>query len=155
MNREEKLKLSAEAEYNHAFKQGLFAKLYERSLWRFIHQTKALKPMQEKVKGGEPVLYGGLPLSSFEALAAENKLPGVEPMEYGWRWPAINDADWPDFAVWRAEVMVAAVPVKPAYSATIGERDILKEIMEFDLAGATPMRAMNAIDDWREYLRKR
>ena len=56
ISREDKLKLSAEAGYGHAFRQGLFSKLYEQSLWRFIHQVRHLKPMLERVKGGGPVI---------------------------------------------------------------------------------------------------
>lgn len=149
MNREDKLKLSAEAGYVHVFRQGLFAKLYEQSLWRFVHQVKPLKPMPERVKGGEPVIYGGLPLKSFEALAAENKLPGLEQTEYGWRWPAGDEEISPGYEEWRNAAIKAAeeVPATPG-----GGRDILKEIIDYDLAGSTPLKAMLAISDWREYL---
>jgi hypothetical protein len=39
MDRAEKLKLSAEPEAIYFFRQGLFAKLYEQSLWRFINRV--------------------------------------------------------------------------------------------------------------------
>jgi hypothetical protein len=56
------LKLSAETEYGHAFRQGLLAKLFEQSLWRFVHSVRRLKPMSERVKGGQAVLQGGWPI---------------------------------------------------------------------------------------------
>jgi hypothetical protein len=149
LSRDDKLKLSAETGFTHAFRQGLFAKLYEQSLWRFVNQVKPLKPMSERVKGGEPVIYGGLPLKSFEALAAENKLPGLEQMEYGWRWPVGDDEISPGYEQWRSAVLKAGEAIT---SPSSGGRDILKEIIDYDLAGSTPLKAMMAISDWREYL---
>lgn len=118
MNREEKLELAAEPGYIHAFRQGLFAKLYEQSLWRFVHQVRPLKPLPERVKGGQPVLYGGLPLKSFEALAAENKLPGLEQMEYGWRWPTGDEKISPGYEEWRS----AALRINEEMPARRGRR---------------------------------
>ena len=54
MDRLEKLRLSADHEYGHCFKQGLFARFYEQSLYWFSFAVKALKPMPAPVKGGEP-----------------------------------------------------------------------------------------------------
>jgi len=85
MNRTEKLRLSADYEYGHCFKQGLFARFYEQSLYWFSFSIKPLKPMLERVKGDEPVVYGGLPISSFETLLEDGVLASVETMEYGWR----------------------------------------------------------------------
>ena len=61
MERIEKLRLSLDIEWCHCFKQGLFARFYEQNLYWFIHTVKPLKPMLERVKGGEPIVYGGLP----------------------------------------------------------------------------------------------
>lgn len=149
VSRDDKLRLSAEISYGHAFRQGLFAKLYEQSLWRFVHQVKPLKPMLEKVKGGQPLLYGGLPQKSFEALLAENKLPDAEPTEYGWRWPVTNNEITPGYEDWRSAALKAAEEIS---APSGGGRDILKEKIEYDLAGSTPLKAMLAINDWREYL---
>lgn len=149
LSRDEKLKLSADPKFVQIFRQGLFAKLYEQSLWRFVHQVKPLKPMLERVKGGEPVLYGGLPQKSLEALLADSKLPGAEPTEYGWCWPVIDGEITPGYEEWRSAVIKAseAIPVQ-----RLGGRDILREIIDYDLAGSTPLSAMLAISDWREYL---
>jgi hypothetical protein len=59
MNRAEKLRLSADEHYGHAFRHGVFARLYEANLYWFSHTVKPLKSMPERVKGGEPVIYGG------------------------------------------------------------------------------------------------
>ena len=37
MDRSEKLRLSANMEYGFCFKQGLFVRLYEESLYWFVH----------------------------------------------------------------------------------------------------------------------
>ena len=75
MERAEKLRLSADHEYGHCFKQGMFVRFYERSLHWFSFAVKPLKPMLEPVKGSEPVVYGGLPIASFEKLLLEGGLP--------------------------------------------------------------------------------
>ena len=74
MDRNEKLRLSASAEYGYCFKQGLFVRLYEESLFWFVMHMKPLKPMLERVKGEEPLVYGGLPVASFEKLLEEGTL---------------------------------------------------------------------------------
>ena len=71
MDRNKKLRLSAHEEYGYCFKQGLFVRLYERSLYWFVAHIKPLKPMLERVKGGEPLVYGGLPISSFSCFPME------------------------------------------------------------------------------------
>jgi hypothetical protein len=78
MNRAEKLRLSADTEYCHCFKQGIFARFYEQAPYWFISSVKPLKPMLETVKSGEPVLYGGLPITSFEKLLEEGALLQAE-----------------------------------------------------------------------------
>ena len=75
MERMEKPRLSADSEYGYCFKQGLFARFYEQSLYWFSTAIKPLKPMLEPVKGGEPILYGGLPIAGFEKLLAEGVWP--------------------------------------------------------------------------------
>jgi hypothetical protein len=87
MDRTEKLRLSADSEHGHCFKQGLFVRLYEQSLYWFCFAVKPLKPMWERVKGGALLLYGGLPVASLEKLLSEGVLPNMETKEYGWRWP--------------------------------------------------------------------
>lgn len=158
MNRDEKLRLSANAEYCHCFKHGLFARFFEQGLYRFSHTIKPLKPMLERVKGGEPVLYGGLPISSFEKLLEEGALQAVETTEYGWRWPYAGQKPLPplmaegvpDFALWRKE---ASSVVRDVETPVNSGRDVLTEILSFNLAAHTPMQAMNAIADWQEALR--
>lgn len=149
LDRETKLKLSSEAGYIYGFRQGLFIKFYEQSLWRFIHSVRPLKPMPEKVKGGGPVVYGGLPLKSFEALLAENKLPGVEKLDGGWRWPVADSGTEPGYEEWRSAAMSEAKAVAPA------GRDVLAEVMAFNLGIHTPMEVMNRVLDWQVYLRNR
>ena len=155
MNREEKLRLSADSEYCHCFKQGMFARFFEQGLHWFGHTVKPLKPMQERVKGGEPVLYGGLPISSFEKLVAGGVLLQVETTDYGWKWPYAGQAplpeDTPDFAAWREAALAVVVKVPAALAH--GNKDILAEIAAFNLAAHTPLQAMNAIADWQEALR--
>ncbi len=154
MDRKEKLRLSADTELCHAFKHGLFARFFEQGLHWFTHTVKPLKPMLEQVKGGEPVVYGGLPSSSFEKLLEDGVLRQVEATDYGWRWPYAAQEplpeDTPDFAVWREAALAETnSPAKPAK----GGRYILAEIAAFNLAAHTPMQAMNAIAKWQEALR--
>jgi hypothetical protein len=112
MQREEKLRLSADASFHHCFKHGMFSRLYEANLYWFSHAVKPLKPMLERVKGGEPVIYGGLPITSFEKLLAENALRQAEATEYGWRWPRAAQKtlpeDAPSFDEWRNAAMAEA-----------------------------------------------
>lgn len=158
MDRTEKLRLSADAEYCHAFKQGLFARFYEQSLYRFVHMAKPLKPLLEKVKCGDPIIYGGLPINSLEALIEQGRLQQVESTVYGWKWPCAEQKPLsegaPEFAAWRAAALAALfqtrVQIKPA---TPVARDILAEIASFNLATHTPMQAMNAIAGWQESMR--
>ena len=153
MDRSEKLRLSSDHEYGYCFKQGMFVRLYEQSLYRFSFTIKPLKPMLERVKGGEPIIYGGLPIASFEKLLAEGVLTNVEAAENGWRWlyaaqkPCPGDA--PSFEEWRAEA------VEKKNAALPHGRDILLEIASFNLAVHTPMQAMYAIAGWQDALRNR
>ena len=149
LNREEKLKLSAEPGFIVGCRQGLFVKFFEQSLWRFVHTVRQLKPMREKVKGNGPVVYGGLPIKSFEALLAENKLPGVEGLEYGWRWPVIDDEITPGYEEWRAGIIAEATTAAPS------GRDVIAELMALNLGHHTPMEVMNQVLDWQVYLRNR
>jgi len=57
MDRTEKVNLSMDFTTGHAFRQGLFMRLYEASLCWFVHNARPLKIMPERVKGGEPVVY--------------------------------------------------------------------------------------------------
>ena len=159
MERTEKLRLSADVEYCHVFKQGLFARLYEQGLYWFSHTIKPLKPMLERVKGGEPVVYGGLPISSLEALIEQGTLQQVETTEYGWEWPYAAQKTLPEettpFVEWRATVIAAAPPpAVPGVKGQIpGGAGVLAEIAAFNLAAHTPMQAMNAIQQWQESIR--
>jgi hypothetical protein len=156
MDRTEKLRFSADADTCFCFKHGMFARLYERSLHWFSFSVKALKPMRETVKGGEPVLYGGLPIASFEKLLAEGALQQTETTEYGWRWPYAAQRELPEavplFAEWRETALAETEGRKPASPRG---RNILAELAAFDLAGQTPMQAMTAIAGWQEILRNR
>ena len=110
--------------------------------------------MLERVKGGEPVVYGGLPISSFEKLVADGALLQVETTEYGWKWPYAGQKalpeDTPPFETWREEALnTTRCAEKPGN----GGRDILSEIATFNLAAHTPLQAMNAIAGWQEALR--
>jgi hypothetical protein len=58
MDRNEKLRLSADRTHCYCFKHGLFSRFMDHSLYWFIYTVKALKPMLEKVKDGDPLLYG-------------------------------------------------------------------------------------------------
>jgi len=152
LDRAEKLRLSAEAGVVYGFRQGLFLKILEQSLWRFVHLVRPLKPMLERVKGGGPIVYGGLPIKSFEAMLAENKLPGVEEMEYGWRWPAADGEITPDFDQWRSTVISESKSTAPPGP---NGRDVIAEILAFNLGVHTPMETMNAVLGWQDYLRNR
>lgn len=153
MDRVEKLRLSASEEYGYCFKQGLFMRLYEQSLYWFVTHIKSLKPMLERVKGGEPVLYGGLPVASFEKLLKESQLH-AEATENGWRWhyteqPQGTGKNFSGYVTWRE----AALAAFATHQASIGDRNILREIRIFNLANNTPIQVMRAVADWQEYLR--
>lgn len=154
MHRHEKLHLCANAEWCHCFKQGMFVRFMEQGLYWFSHTVRPLKPLLERAKGGAPVIYGGLPVRSFEKLLMEGALKQAEITDYGWRWPyAAQESlleDLPDFAAWRATVLSEVnVPATPGN----GGRNILEEVAAFNLAAHTPMQAMNAIARWQEALR--
>jgi hypothetical protein len=160
MDRAEKLRFSVDADTCFCFRHGAFVRFYEQALYWFSSSVKPLKPMPERVKDGEPVLYGGLPIASFEKLLAEGALQHAETTEYGWRWPyAAQQArlplvaeDAPSFAEWRANALAEAENRK---SANTGGRNILAELAAFDLAGHTPMQAMSAIAEWQNVLKNR
>ena len=154
MDRDEKLQLSASEGHGYTFRHGVFARFYEKSLYWFSAHIKPLKPMLERVKGGEPVVYGGLPISSFEKLLEEKTLC-AEITDNGWKWSyAVQaqgfDEDFSNFPAWRENVLMAEPPIKK--NSTSG-RNILQEISNFNLASSTPMQAMSAVADWQEYLR--
>lgn len=154
MDRMEKLRLSTDAVCCHCFRHGLFARFYEQSLYWFSVHVKPLKPMREQVKGGEGVLYGGLPISSLEKLLTEGAVAAAEATEYGWRWPYAAQidggaADFETFSAWREAALAAGTPPE----GRSGGRDVLRELRAFNIAGSTPMQAMAAVADWQEYLR--
>jgi hypothetical protein len=94
LKRIDKLELSSSAEYIYGFKQGIFIKFYEKSLYRFIKNYRDLKPMLEKVKNSQPIVYGGLPLKSFTALTADQGLrQGLEITDQWLRWPFGGSGD--------------------------------------------------------------
>ena len=151
MDRSEKLRLSADGTCGYTFRHGPFLRLYERSLYWFVHHIKPLKPMLEKVKGGEPLIYGGLPVRSFEKLLEEGGLC-AEATENGWKWQYAEqtqgaDEDFSGLSVWR-EAALIAVPQQPNSST----RDILHEIRTFNLAGSTPMQTLSTVADWQAFL---
>jgi hypothetical protein len=156
MDRAEKLRLSADTTYCCCFRQGIFARFYEQVLYWFCFAIKPLKPMHERVKSGEPIIYGGLPIDSFEKMLAEGAPLQVEATEYGWRWPYAGQnslpEDCPGFAQWRASI--PAETLKNSTSLPAG-KNILAELAAFNLAAHTPMQAMTAIADWQAHLRNR
>ena len=111
--------------------------------------------MLERVKGGEPLVYGGLPISSFEVLVEQGALQQVESTEYGWKWTYATQTKgagegFSGFPAWREAALAAEPPLK---SSSASNRNILREISAFNLAGSTPMQAMSAVAEWQEYLR--
>lgn len=157
MDRIEKLRLSADAEWCHCFKHGMFARLYEQSLYWFSHAVKPLKPMLERVKGGDVVVYGGLPISSLEALIEQGALQQAESTEYGWKWPYAEQMAMPEgtpaFTAWREAALVVPTLENTGTKTNMrGNRDILAEIAAFNLAAHTPIQAMCAIQAWQEAL---
>jgi hypothetical protein len=199
LERVEKLKLSNSLEYIYGFKQGIFIKFYEKSLYRFIKHFRELKPMLEKVKNDQPIVYGGLPFKSFEALTEQGLVIGLERNEHWLRWPIGRvgkegelsqrcDRDRPghqddlealNYQQWRKEViernkrerelswqnlsiklgsgreqLVSAGQFDLAGIVT-SERNILLELMEFDLAISTPIQTMNKVMEWQNFLRNR
>jgi hypothetical protein len=155
MDRTKKLTLSADADTCFCFKHGMFARFYEQALHWFAFYIKPLKPMLEAVKDGEPVLYGGLPITSFEKLLGEGALQETETTEYGWRWPYAAQKlpeKMPPFDEWRQNALAEIKGKKPPNPRG---RDILSELAAFDLAGHTPLQAMTAIAEWQFFLRNR
>ena len=154
MDRNEKLLLSAGEEYGCGFCHGVFLRLYEQSLFWFSIHIKPLKPMLERVKGGEPVVYGGLPVASFEALLAAGGLSATEQTAYGYLWPyaaqsvqncAMSYQEWREQAL--ATLKTEPLPVKAPGTLVDG-------IMAFNLASSTPLEAMQAIHHWQQELRR-
>ena len=106
MDRSERLRLSAEGKYGYAFRQGMFVRLYEQSLYWFVTHIKQLKPMLERLKDGEPLVYSTLPVPSFEKLISKGALQAVTTKEYGWSWLYAEQTlgankDFSDFPAWR------------------------------------------------------
>ena len=112
--------------------------------------------MPETTKQGERLLYGGLPLASFDALIRENAFPGLQATEYGYTWDCSGQSVEAFYPQWREE-QFAAIAERPGKDAAgrIGTADkqILERIRTFELARATPMEAMNAIALWQTALR--
>jgi hypothetical protein len=152
MDRTEKLRLSADTEFGYSFRQGIFSRFYEQSLFWFSVNIKPLKPMREKVKGGEFILYGGMPITSFEKLLGVNALLQVEYTEYGWRWPyaAQNGLfDETRYTSWREQI-----PAVPETVDAPKSSNIIDSILSFNLAGSTPIEAMQAIQQWQMDIRR-
>lgn len=109
--------------------------------------------MLERVRGGEPILYGGLPITSFEKLLQEDGLC-AEPIGNGWKWRYAEqvhgaDENFSGFRAWREAAFSAITPQQPDSSG----RNILHEIRTFNLANSTPIQAMSAVADWQDYLK--
>ena len=129
-------------------------RFYEQSLFWFVAHVKPLKPMLERVKGGGPIVYGGLPVSSFEKLL-EDKILCAEITENGWKWPYEQQTqgvgeNFSGFPAWRETALATDSPLK---SSSASGKNILREISAFNLAGSTPMQVMSAVAEWQEYLR--
>ena len=154
MDRNEKVRLSLDYATGHAFRQGLFLRLYEASLCWFVHHARPLKIMPETTKQGEKLLYGGLPVKSFEALTREGRLPGLAATEYGYCWSCADHGVENQYPQWREE-QLALLPTeeKRGQKPTPTGKEVLARILQFELARATPMEAMNAIASWQEVLR--
>lgn len=156
MDRAEKVRLSLDFTNCHAFRQGLFMRLYEASLCWFVHQARPLKIMLETTKQGEKLLYGGLPIASFDALAAENKLPGLQATDYGHCWNCDGQSAEAFYPQWREE-QLAAIAGRPGKDAAgqsgTTDNQVLERIRTFELARATPLEAMNAVAEWQAALR--
>lgn len=153
MDRTGKLLLSADETRIHAFRQGIFIKLYEQSLYRFIQHVRPLKPMPERMKGGEPVVYGGLPIASFEQLVGPETMPYMEITGYGYSWICSIQGLENDYAVWREGVFADSFAAQPneqnqANSAQL----VIAAVKRFNLARTTPLEAMNAIGEWQRML---
>ena len=160
MDRAEKLRLSADREWCHCFKHGMFTRFYEQNLYWFSFAVKPLKPMPERVKSGEPLIYGGLPIASFEKLLGEGALQKVQTMAYGWRWPYAAQKALPEGALMFDEWRSAALAETAASTAARQkdkpcDRNVLAEIAGFNLAAHTPLQVMTAIAEWQEYLMRR
>ncbi len=153
MERSEKLRLSAAPDSGYAFREGLFIRLYAQSLYWFATHVRPLKVLALPVKKGGTILCGGLPTRSFEALQQEGRLCGVtaEHALFHWAYEAQPTGSKEDFGGYGAWCEAALAAAAQAQQATEG-RDILLEIRNFNLMDCTPLRAMNAIHDWREYL---
>lgn len=156
MDRNEKVRLSLNFATAHAFRQGLFLRLYEASLCWFVHKARPLKIMPEVTKQGETLLYGGLPVSSFETLAAQNALPDLQTTEYGYTWDCPENTIEGIFSQWR-EKQLAAIAERPGKEASrpagMADKQVIEHIRAFELARTTPMQAMNAIAKWQKALR--
>jgi hypothetical protein len=163
LDRAEKLDLSASPDFIYGFREGMFIKFFEQSLFRFIQSVRPLKPMLQKTKSGGLVIYGGLPVKSFATLADEGRFPGLEDLDYGSRWPfggkANEEDDWPLYQKWRAEVLESAGPNSPKWSSQKADfpdqPNILAEIMAYDLMTSTPLETMKAVAAWQSLLRNR
>lgn len=156
MDRHEKVRLSLSFASGFIFRQGLFLRLYEASLCWFAHHARPLKVMPETTKQGEKLLYGGLPAASFESLIHENKFSDLQATDYGYTWDCAGQSVETLYPQWREE-QLAAIAERPGKNAvrragTVDGR-VLEGIRTFELARATPMKAMLAVAEWQEVLR--
>jgi len=153
MDRTEKLRLSLSFETGHAFRQGMFMRLYEASLCWFSHHAKPLKIMVETTKQGERLLYGGLPIASFNALLLKNALPESHATEYGHCWHCEGSSIESVYQGWREECLENSRTTQHARVDGRRQEEIIARIRAFELSSATPMQAMNAVAAWQEMLR--
>lgn len=152
MTRSEKVRLSLSFDAGHAFRQGLFMRLYEASLYWFTLHVRPLKIMLETTREGERLLYGGLPIASFEALLREDALPEAHSTEYGYCWYNAGESVEQSYPAWR-QAHCDRMPEPVKKRAAMPQHDIIAGIQSFELSRATPMQAMNAIAAWQELLR--
>ncbi len=128
-------------------------RLYEASLCWFVHTVRPLKIMVETTKSGERLLYGGLPISSFESLVKEERLPESRSAEYGYAWDLAGHETEKIYPPWRQTNLDRAVSFQ---SKNTGEnhKEVISRIRTFDLVRATPMQALLAVSEWQELLRE-
>ena len=153
------MRLSADPYYGYGFRHGLFVRFYEQCLHWFVRNVRELKPMLEPVKGGEALVYGGMPFRVFENILEQGALPGAAPVEGGWRWPyeeGNTDVRAVEYAMWRESIIQSkSAPPDAEADEPDGMSALAADILAFSLADSTPLEAMQAIHGWQRRLRGR
>jgi len=158
MNLKEKLNREQENTGKiYLYKEGIFVRCYNVSLYYFVSYVRSIKVLVKHIKNNDtPIVYGGIPLSSFEKLMEEIRQKGYElkalKEHQEWEIEGIP-SDKSDYASWlNASVKnnlqnVNVTTAKPTVLLSDEQIKVLEMIKNYPLASKSPIEVMQFLSE--------